>query len=359
MLSVDLVLERLLVDTSRRFAASGIPHRALKGPVVARTAYPSPAQRSFGDVDILVAGATVRRGDRAPRRGGRAARATANRGRTSRRVSARACASSRPTDSRSTSTARSSPVRSVSRSTRRDLFAGRRDDRHRRRRDPGAERGGPVPPRVLPHRARPARASPRCATSRRSRPLTDLDVDATLDLAGAGAGRAVVQRAAGAHAHPAAGRARRPALRVGRALPARSVRDDGAAARTRPKAAATRARWRPASGRCAACAPASRTAPRCSCPTAATSREREGSYVRRWVRASSSCDRLEALRERDVFRALDFAFTVTATDPALQDVVDHAYDACRSAGDGDDAVHAPRTRHRRDERSSCSRTTHG
>jgi len=56
MLSVDLVLERLLADTSRRFATRGIPHRALKGPVVARTAYPDPAQRSFGDVDVLVAG---------------------------------------------------------------------------------------------------------------------------------------------------------------------------------------------------------------------------------------------------------------------------------------------------------------
>ena len=32
------------------------------------------------------------------------------------------------------------------------------------------------------------------------------------------------------------------------------------------------------------------------------------------------------------FRALDFAFTVTATDAALQEVVDHVFEPCRSAG---------------------------
>ena len=57
MLSVDLILERLLVDTSRLLTYAGIRHLALKGPVVARTAYPDPALRSFGDVDILVDGA--------------------------------------------------------------------------------------------------------------------------------------------------------------------------------------------------------------------------------------------------------------------------------------------------------------
>jgi len=56
MLSVDLVLERLLVDTSRALTGAGIPHRALKGPVVARTAYADPSLRSFGDVDLLVEG---------------------------------------------------------------------------------------------------------------------------------------------------------------------------------------------------------------------------------------------------------------------------------------------------------------
>jgi hypothetical protein len=56
ILSVDLILERLLVDTSQLLSEAGIQHRALKGPVVARTAYPDPALRSFGDVDLLVEG---------------------------------------------------------------------------------------------------------------------------------------------------------------------------------------------------------------------------------------------------------------------------------------------------------------
>ncbi|MGH8977607.1 MAG: nucleotidyltransferase family protein [Acidimicrobiia bacterium] len=56
MLSIDLVLERLLVETSCAFTTRGIPHRALKGPVAARTFYADPSQRSFGDVDLLVAG---------------------------------------------------------------------------------------------------------------------------------------------------------------------------------------------------------------------------------------------------------------------------------------------------------------
>jgi hypothetical protein len=54
-LALDLVLERKLAETSSAFTAAGITHRALKGPVVARTVYVDPAQRSFGDVDILVA----------------------------------------------------------------------------------------------------------------------------------------------------------------------------------------------------------------------------------------------------------------------------------------------------------------
>jgi Uncharacterised nucleotidyltransferase len=55
-LSLDLVLERLLARTSQTLRRAGIEHRALKGPVVARTAYPDPSLRSFGDVDILVDG---------------------------------------------------------------------------------------------------------------------------------------------------------------------------------------------------------------------------------------------------------------------------------------------------------------
>ncbi len=54
-LALDLVLERLLAETSSMFAGAGIAHRALKGPAVARTLYAQPALRSFGDVDVLVA----------------------------------------------------------------------------------------------------------------------------------------------------------------------------------------------------------------------------------------------------------------------------------------------------------------
>ncbi len=54
-LALDLVLERLLTETSSMLADAGIAHRALKGPVVARTLYAEPGLRSFGDVDVLVA----------------------------------------------------------------------------------------------------------------------------------------------------------------------------------------------------------------------------------------------------------------------------------------------------------------
>jgi len=54
VLTADLVLERLLVATSRSLHERGIDHRALKGPVMARKSYPNPALRSFGDVDVLV-----------------------------------------------------------------------------------------------------------------------------------------------------------------------------------------------------------------------------------------------------------------------------------------------------------------
>jgi len=56
-MAVDLHLERVLVAMSGRLGRDGIEHRALKGPVLARTAYPDPALRSFGDVDLLVEGA--------------------------------------------------------------------------------------------------------------------------------------------------------------------------------------------------------------------------------------------------------------------------------------------------------------
>ncbi len=50
-----VLLERSLLATAATFDASGIMYRMLKGPAVARLDYPSPAQRAFGDVDVLVA----------------------------------------------------------------------------------------------------------------------------------------------------------------------------------------------------------------------------------------------------------------------------------------------------------------
>lgn len=57
----DLVLERALLQSTARLDAAGIAHRTLKGPAVARTVYPDPALRSFGDVDVLVPGASYDR----------------------------------------------------------------------------------------------------------------------------------------------------------------------------------------------------------------------------------------------------------------------------------------------------------
>jgi hypothetical protein len=50
-----VLLERALLETGTRFDASGIMYRVLKGPAVAHLDYPDPAQRAFGDVDVLVA----------------------------------------------------------------------------------------------------------------------------------------------------------------------------------------------------------------------------------------------------------------------------------------------------------------
>ena len=49
-----LLLERSLLDVTRELADAGIEHRVLKGAGVAHLDYPSPAQRAFGDVDLLV-----------------------------------------------------------------------------------------------------------------------------------------------------------------------------------------------------------------------------------------------------------------------------------------------------------------
>lgn len=53
---VALVLERLLLEVADHLDRLGVPYRVLKGPALAHTAYPDPAWRDFGDVDLLVRG---------------------------------------------------------------------------------------------------------------------------------------------------------------------------------------------------------------------------------------------------------------------------------------------------------------
>jgi hypothetical protein len=53
---VVLLLEQLLLDSTRLLGELGIPTRVLKGPAVAHTVYPDPAHRGFSDVDLLVPG---------------------------------------------------------------------------------------------------------------------------------------------------------------------------------------------------------------------------------------------------------------------------------------------------------------
>jgi hypothetical protein len=51
-----LRVERLLLDTTRVLDRAGIESRVLKGVALSHTAYPDPADRVFGDVDLLVPG---------------------------------------------------------------------------------------------------------------------------------------------------------------------------------------------------------------------------------------------------------------------------------------------------------------
>ena len=53
-----LALEHLLLDSVATLTAAEIPTRVLKGPVVAHLDYPDPTWRTFGDIDLLVRGAT-------------------------------------------------------------------------------------------------------------------------------------------------------------------------------------------------------------------------------------------------------------------------------------------------------------
>jgi hypothetical protein len=54
--SVDLLLERQLLETASRLSRAGIDFRVLKGPAFAHLVYPDPAWRGSGDVDLLIGG---------------------------------------------------------------------------------------------------------------------------------------------------------------------------------------------------------------------------------------------------------------------------------------------------------------
>lgn len=53
-----VLLERVLLETVALLTANGVDHRVIKGPALAHTAYPDPAVRAFGDVDVVVPSAS-------------------------------------------------------------------------------------------------------------------------------------------------------------------------------------------------------------------------------------------------------------------------------------------------------------
>jgi hypothetical protein len=55
VLSSCLHLERLLLEVSAELIANDVELRVLKGPALSRWAYPDPAIRTFGDIDLLIA----------------------------------------------------------------------------------------------------------------------------------------------------------------------------------------------------------------------------------------------------------------------------------------------------------------
>lgn len=63
-------LERALLQTATTLAGARVRFRVLKGPAVAHLDYPDPAQRAFGDVDVLVESRSYDDALRALRAGG-------------------------------------------------------------------------------------------------------------------------------------------------------------------------------------------------------------------------------------------------------------------------------------------------
>ncbi len=222
-----------------------------------------------------------------------------------------------------------------------------RDDRHRRSHDPGAERRGPLPPRVLSHRAHqpPYHRVARCRADRRrhgSRRRCNARDRPQVARPG---GRAARPRA---DARAFARRAHRSALLVGGAIPARSLRGDSTPV-VRERAQQLRGTdgdRRLGAARC--CVRASRTAPRCSCPTAATSPNAKAPTFGVGFGRGASRVRLGALRDRRLPRArlrvlgeCDRPGAAGRRGPRVRRVP--------RIGRRHHAVHTARARHRHDE----------
>ena len=329
-LSVDLTLERLLVDTSRRLTEAGIPHRALKGPVVTRTAYPDPALRSFGDVDILVDGSRFDAAVALLERGGGHARYREPRRSFTARYGKGVCVVTR--DGLEIDLHRvfvAGPFGLAIDPA--DLFVAPED----------IEIGASTVPapsanvRFLHACYHVALTSPRLTATRdvaQIVTLTDLDLDAALAARGAVAGPR--RRAAGSGTHAsAAGRGpRRPGVRVGHSLPARSLRACRAAA-----VHLGRAQLRNADG-------GGRVgAARCPAPRQVRGRvalarphlsQGAGRELRQAVGARArDRPRIEGRAVSATFSCLGFDFGVVATNLALQRVVDALYVPFRSSVD--------------------------
>ncbi len=321
-LSVDLILERLLVDTSTLLTRAGIRHRALKGPVVARTEYPDPALRSFGDVDILVDGAHFDAAVAHLERGGGHARYRQPRRNFNARFGKGVCVVT--SDGLEIDLHRvfvAGPFGLAIDPS--DLFADAE----------AVEIGGTAVPapnasvRFLHACYHVALTSPRITATRDVAQIAtraDLDVERALALAARWRGRAVVQRA----------------LRLTRNRLTADL--DGPlyvwAERYRPDRF-ERAALRPytSAGRSYAAQMAAgmwalrgfrarvEYATALLVPDRSYVRDREGSYVKRWARADRAHPRREGHPVTAAFSCLGFDFGVTATAPDLQRTVDALY----------------------------------
>ena len=250
--------------------------------MVARTAYPDPALRSFGDVDILVDGADFDAAVAHLERGGGHARYREPRRNFTARFGKGVCvvtADGLEIDLHRVFVA--GPFGLAIDPA--DLFADPEDIEI-------GDRAVPAPNanvRFLHACYHVALTSPRLTATRdvaQIATLTDLDVDARARARGALAGPCGRAAGAATHAHPAGRRPRRPAVRLGRALPPRSLRTRRAAAvhLDQPQLRDADGGRRVGTARVP---PRVEYAAALLLPDRTYLREREGSYVKRWVRA--------------------------------------------------------------------------